>query len=213
MIRVVIADDHTLVRAGFISLIQAEPDMEVAAECGTGREALALCRSHAAHVLVLDLEMPGPDGFQIVQMAHDTNLPSKILILTMHDHEEYMLRLFQAGALGYLMKDAAPAVLAEAIRSVAKGKRYIPESSRESLAERLFNASGDDPLYRLTNREMQVITRIAKGLNAAAIAEDLCISPYTVATYKSRAMGKAGLRDSGDIVRFALRNGLIKNYR
>lgn len=211
MIRVVIADDHTLVRAGFISLIQAEPDMEVAAECGTGREALDLCRSHAAHVLVLDLEMPGLDGFQTVQSAHDTNLPARILILTMHNHEEYMLRLFQAGARGYLVKDAAPAVLAEAIRRVAEGGRYIPESARESLAVRMFEDREQDPLARLSNREMQVIVRIAKGMCVEEIAQDLFLSPHTVATYKSRAMGKTGLRDSGDIVRFAFRNGLIKN--
>lgn len=212
MIRVVIADDHTLVRAGFRSLIQTEPDMDVVAECGTGREALDLCREHAAHVLMLDLEMPGLDGFQTAQMARDIGLCSRILMLTMHDHEEYVIRLFQAGVSGYLVKDAAPGVLAEAIRRVASGGRYIPEFARESLAVRMIEAGGRNTVTRLTNREMQVITRIAKGMNMPEIAADLCLSQHTVATYKSRAMGKTGLRDSGDIVRFALRNGLIKGY-
>jgi DNA-binding NarL/FixJ family response regulator len=211
MIRVILADDHTLVRAGFRSLIEAEPDIEVAGECATGREALDLCQRHAAHVLVLDLEMPGFDGFQVVQMARDIGLNCKIIILTMHDHEEYIIRLFQSGISGYVVKDAAPSVLSHAIRRVAQGGRYIPESARDTLADRMLQAGGADPVSKMSNREMQVLVRLAAGQRLDSIADELSLSVHTVATYKSRAMSKAGLRDSGDIVRFALRNGLIKS--
>lgn len=212
MIRIVIADDHTIVRAGFQRLLECEPDIEVVGECGTGREALQLCKKHKATLLLLDLEMPDMDGFEVVEYVRARKMLLKLLVLTMHNHEEYMVRLFQAGIHGFLVKDAAPAELARAIRHVASGKRYIDPDCMESLTMRLLDTRSAGDISQLSNRELQVMTLIARGGTVASIAEDLNLSMNTVATYKSRAMGKLELRDSGDIVRFAIKHGLINRF-
>lgn len=212
MIRIVIADDHTMVRAGFQRLLECEPDMEIVGECGTGREALQLCKKHRATLLLLDLEMPDMDGFEVVEYVLARKMLLRLLVLTMHNHEEYMVRLFQAGVHGFLVKDAAPSELARAIRLVASGRRYIDPDCMESLTLRLLDARNTGDISQLSNRELQTITLIARGESVADIAADLRLSLNTVATYKSRAMGKLGLRDAGDIVRFAIKHGLINRF-
>jgi two-component system, NarL family, response regulator NreC len=211
MIKVVIADDHAMFREGIRMLLEMEQDMEIAGEAGTGREALDLCRALNPDVLLLDLDLPELDGMDVTRQAGAEGLAVKILILTMHTNEEYVARLLQAGASGFVPKYSSSKTLPSVIRSVMQGKTYIPEEMKDVVMNRLIN-SPKNGAGALSDREMQVFASIVEGLSTKDIAEKLSISPRTVETHKSRLMEKLGLKSTADIYRAAMRMGLIRDF-
>ncbi len=210
MIKVVMADDHTLLRDGLKRLL-IDKDIDVLGEAGSGREAVRLCTTLKPDILLLDLEMPDMDGFEVVRSMMAAKSPVKIIVLTMHASEEYAYRLIKSGVSGFLAKDISAKELPEAIRKVMDGKIYVTPSVMENLASRLQQSSDDNPLSLLSEREIQVLAQLARGLTVIEIAEKIFLSPRTIETYRSRAMTKLNLRNISDITRFAIKHGLIEN--
>jgi len=211
MIRVLLADDHSIVRAGLRRLVEDAGDMVVVAEAADGREAIRKVREASPDVAVIDLSMPGMDGLEVVGhlRAHDPKLP--VLILTMHEEEQYAIRALAAGAMGYVTKRSAAEQLLAAIRKVHAGKRYVTEAMAESLAMRVARGGkGQSLLDTLSNREMQILKRLAQGQTNREIAEDYHISVKTVDTYRGRLLRKLNLRNNAELTRFAIQNRVVE---
>lgn len=211
MIRVLLADDHSIVRAGLRRLVEGAGDMDVVAEASDGREAIHRAHEAMPDVAVIDISMPGIDGLEVIGqlLSHYPKLP--ILVLTMHEEEQYVVRAIGAGAMGYISKRSAAEQLLKAIRKVHSGGRYLDESAAESLALRLTRKSeAKTPIDSLSNREIQVLRRLAMGQSNREIAEDYHISVKTVDTYRSRLLRKLNLRNNAELTRFAIQNRLIE---
>ena len=211
MIRILLADDHRIVRAGLRRLIEESGSMEVIAEAADGRDAIQLARKKKPDVAVIDISMPGLDGLEVVsQLRHySPNLP--ILILTMYEEEQYVIRAFEAGAMGYITKRSAPEQLVKAIQKLHSGSRYLTEAAAETLALRLAKGNGArSPLDSLSTRELQVLRRLALGNTNREIAEAFNISIKTVDTYRLRLLKKLNLRNNAELSRFAIQNRLIE---
>jgi DNA-binding NarL/FixJ family response regulator len=208
----IIADDHELIRAGLCRLMETEPDIQVLGQAGTGRGAVDLCRELRPDVALLDFAMPDMDGIEATRQIITEKLGARVLILTMHDNEEYAIRLIQAGASGFIVKGTSPDELITAIRRVAEGKTYITPSILEAMTFRSFQDGAENPLTLLSDRELQVLIRLARGHVNKEISEELCISVSTVETYRKRIFDKLGLRNLSDITRFAIRYGLIDQF-
>lgn len=211
MIRVLLADDHSIVRAGLRRLVEDAGDMLVVAEAADGREAVRKARETLPDVAVIDLSMPGLDGLEVVGrlLSHRPKLP--VLILTMHEEEQYAIRAIEAGAMGYVTKRSAAEQLLAAIRKVHGGGRYITEAVAESLALRIAKrGKGRSLLDSLSNREVQILRRLAQGHTNREIAEDFRISVKTVDTYRGRLLSKLNLRNNAELTRFAIRNGIVE---
>lgn len=210
MIRVLLVDDHALVRAGLRRLLEDCSDMEVVGEACGGQEALRMLRQLAPAVVVMDLSMPGLDGIEATKQIVSERLPTKVLILTMHANSEYAARLLQAGAHGFVGKDALSDEVVAAIRKVAAGGYYLPPALSERLPQRYTGRGGDaSPIQTLSDRELQVLKRMAEGQVSREIAQELHLSVKTVDTYRARLMAKLDLHTTTDLVRFALRHGVI----
>ncbi|WP_338676588.1 response regulator transcription factor [Streptomyces sp. SCSIO 30461] len=214
-IRVLLADDQTLVRASFAMLVESAPGMEVVAQAGTGREAVALARSERADVVIMDIRMPETDGIEATrQIAADDDLAGvKVLVLTTYDTDEHIIDALRAGASGFLVKDIRPADLLAAIRTVAAGEALLSPGPTARLIARVL-ATPDAPravagLDGLSERERQVLALVARGLNNTEIAEGLGLSPLTAKTHVSRIMGKLGARDRTQLVVIAYESGLV----
>lgn len=212
MIRLVITDDHALFRAGLCRLVEAEEDMEVVGEAGTGREAIAVCRDRSPDVVVMDFAMPDIDGLEATRQIVSANKNSRVLIITMYDNEEYAIRFLQAGASGFIIKETSPDELPRAIRKVANGKVYITPSVMEKIALRHHQSGADNPVSLLSDRELQVLIELARGRTTNEISNDLNLSASTVKTYKTRILDKLSLRNVSDLTRFAIRHGLIDKF-
>jgi DNA-binding NarL/FixJ family response regulator len=214
-IRVLLVEDHELVRAGFTSLIQSLPGMEVVGGAANGRQALALIRDLVPDVVLMDITMPELNGLNAVgQIAAEFPLV-RVIMLSMHDNEEYFRQALQAGAAGYLVKDADPAELELAIRSVARGGSYLsPAVSRHVVSEyvrgRASEPSGFD---RLTPRQVEIVQLIAEGHTNAEIAQILGVSSKTIETHRSQLMARLQIHDVTGIVRYAVRMGLVSSDR
>ena len=213
-IRVVLADDHVVLRAGLRALLEAEMGIEVVGEASTGDEAVDLARELQPTIVVMDLSMPGSGGLEATRRIVALDLDSKVLVLTMHAEEEYLVPVLEAGASGYLTKTAADRSLIEAIRVIARGEVYLPPQATKLLL-REYKAAGSgegapDPLHQLSTREQEVLALTAEGYSSKEIGGKLFISPKTVDTYRSRIMDKLGLNHRAELVRFALRAGLLK---
>jgi DNA-binding NarL/FixJ family response regulator len=204
-LRILLADDHRLVRLGFRRLLDDEPDMEVVAEAADGAEAIALADAFRPDVVVLDMAMPEVDGMQalpeIVRRLPDT----KILILSMYDEPRYVRNALRAGAHGYLLKNALDVGLAEGVRAVAKGKRYL-SPSLEALVREAEPA--EDPLERLTNRERQILQLIVQARSNKEIAQILDISVNTVNVHRTNLMKTLNLHSTAELVLFGVKHGL-----
>ncbi|MEU9923948.1 response regulator transcription factor [Streptomyces griseoluteus] len=215
-IRVLLADDQTLVRASFAMLVASAGDMEVVAEAGTGRQAVDLARSARADLVVMDIRMPDLDGIEATRLiAADEDLAGvKVLVLTTYDTDEHIIDALRAGASGFLVKDIRPAELLDAIRTVAAGDALLSPGPTSRLIARLLRApdtlvsavGGPDGL---SERERQVLTLVARGFNNTEIAEALGLSPLTAKTHVSRIMGKLGARDRAQLVIVAYESGLV----
>lgn len=212
MIKVLLADDHALVREGLHRLLDDCGDMEVVGEACGGQEALRMLRQLEPDVVVMDLSMPDLDGMEATKQIARENLKAKVLILTMHVNEEYAVRLLQAGAHGFVGKGAASQEVVGAIRKIAAGGSYLPPTLSEGLPKRYIRrGAGLSPLGGLSDREVQVLKRLAEGHVSREIAQDLHLSTKTVDTYRARLLAKLDLRTTADLVRFALRHGVIED--
>ncbi|MEV2196826.1 response regulator transcription factor [Streptomyces phaeochromogenes] len=216
-IRVLLADDQNLVRASFAMLVSSAGDMEVVAEAGTGREAVALARSARADLIVMDIRMPDLDGIEATRLiAADEDLAGvKVLVLTTYDTDEHIVEALRAGASGFLVKDIRPAELLDAIRTVAAGESLLSPGPTSRLIARFLRApdtatpSAVGGPSGLSERERQVLALVARGLNNTEIAEALGLSPLTAKTHVSRIMGKLGARDRAQLVIVAYESGLV----
>lgn len=211
-INILIADDHSYIRVGLKSIIDDETDMTLVGEASCGREAIDLCKKHRPHVMVLDYGLPDIDGLEVTkQITAQKDISTRILILTMHDSEEYAVRLIRAGAAGFMVKDSSAEQLPTAIRKVAIGGTFISPSLFEAIT--MKSISGETPCNTsdLSDRELQVIIRLAKGLSTNEISDELNLGYSTVDNYKRRSLEKLGLRNDADLTRFAIRNNLIDN--
>ncbi len=210
MIKVLLADDHSIVRAGLRRIVEESGDMEVIAEAADGREAIRHVHDTRPDVAVIDISMPGIDGLEVVSQLHVHYPDLPILILTMHEEGQYVVRAIQAGAMGYLTKQSAPEQLVKAIRKIHAGSRYLTDEATETLALRIAKGSGEQsPLDSLSMRELQVLRRLAMGHTNREIANAYSISIKTVDTYRSRLLKKLNLRNNAELSRFAIQNKLI----
>lgn len=202
-IEVLIADDHPMIVDGLASVIDADPGMRVVARARDGRTALALCRQHRPHVVVLDLQMPGLSGVEVTEMLARTCPQSAVIVFSMHAGDEDLHRCLRAGARAYLMKSALGAEILTAIRTVASGARYLPQPLGERLADR-------NPYSALTSREEDVLKEIVHGRNNQEIAARLGLQESTVKWHINSLLGKLGVRDRLHAVLTALRRGLAR---
>jgi DNA-binding NarL/FixJ family response regulator len=209
-LKVVICDDHPIVRAGFRQFLAGQPDMESVEEAGSGREALDLVRNDACDVMLLDISMPGQNGVDVLRAIRLRKPELPVLMLSSFPEQHYALQMLKLGASGYLPKDCEPADLLRAIRSVAQGRRFVTEAVGDLLANGL-GAHGDEPPHtQLSDRELQVFLRLAKGESVTAIANVLNLSFKTISTYRSRVLEKLNLRSNSDVTYYAMKNGLIQ---
>ncbi|MCS7255844.1 MAG: response regulator transcription factor [Thermomicrobium sp.] len=211
-IRVLLADDHPVVRVGLRALLEGEPDIRVVGEAGSADEAVELVRELQPDVAVLDISMPG-NGLEALRRIAALGLPTRILILTVHAEERYLLPVLQAGGSGYVRKSSLHTDLVEAIRTVARGEVFIDQAAARTLLqgylERARAGEVQDPAQLLSEREREVLRLTAAGYTAQEIADQLFLSPKTVETYRHRVMQKLGFSRRSELVRFALRIGLL----
>jgi len=213
-IRVLLADDHTLVRAGIRSLLETIEGLEVVAECGDGREALELVVRHRPDVALLDIGMPGLNGIEIARQASRVSPKTRVIVLSMHDDLTHVRQAMRAGVVGYLVKGAAVAELPLAIKSVMSGETYLtPKVSRYVVDGFLQEDVESDPLHRLTGRQREILQLIAEGRSTKEIAAMLDLSVKTVETHRSRLMDTLEIHDVPGLVRFAIRSGLVQSDR
>jgi DNA-binding NarL/FixJ family response regulator len=211
MIKVLLADDHSIVRAGLRRIIEESEDIEVIAEADDGRTAIQLAREKCPDVAVIDISMPGLDGLEVISQLKIYLPDLPIIMLTMHEEEQYVVRAIEAGAMGYVTKRSAPEHIVKAIQQVMGGTRYLTAEASEALALRIAKgAGGKSSLDSLSNRELQVLRRLAMGHTNHEIAEAYGISIKTVDTYRSRLLKKLNLRNNAEISRFAMQNKLIE---
>jgi DNA-binding NarL/FixJ family response regulator len=210
MIRIAIIDDHAMVRAGLRQFFADQSDFSVVAEAGTGREAIDIVRAGGVDVMVMDISMPGQSGVDALAAikARAPELP--VLILSAFPEEYYATTLLRQGASGYLSKDCDPEEMVRAIRTVARGRKYISAGVAERLADRLHGATDKPPHEQLSERELQVFLRLARGETVGHMAESMSLSVKTVSTYRTRVMEKMHLTSNSDLTYYALKAGLIQ---
>lgn len=211
-IRVILADDHTLVRAGIRTLLEQLPGVEVVGEAVDGREALNLVKQHAPDVVLMDISMAGLNGLEAAARMTREFPEVRVLMLSMHNNEEYYLRALKAGVSGYLLKKAATTELATAVQRVARGEIYLSQEISRRLVKKFLSqgiTERKSPLEQLTDRQREILQLIAEGHNTKGIADILKVSPKTVEYHRMRLMQALNVHDIPGLVRFALRMGII----
>jgi two-component system response regulator NreC len=212
-VRILLADDHAVLRAGLRALLESAADLEVVGEAGTGEEAVERARELRPDVVVMDLSMPGIGGLEATRRIAALGQGTRVLVLTVHAEEEYLLPVLEAGGSGYVMKTSADVDLIRAIRAVARDEVFLYPTATKLLLQRYRTGSAErekDPLEVLSDREREVLQLTAEGFSSSEIGKRLFISPKTVDTYRSRIMEKLRLHHRSELVRFALRTGLLK---
>jgi DNA-binding NarL/FixJ family response regulator len=209
MIRVLLADDHTIVRAGLREILAGTGDITVEGEAGSGQEVLANIREHDYDVVVLDMSMPGRSGIELIKQVKREKPKLRILVLSMHEEQQYAVRALKAGASGYLTKDGAADQLVAAIRRIASGGAYVTPETAERLALDFNRVSDALPHTLLSDREFQVFQLIVGGRTVTEIAKHLALSVKTVSTHKTHVMEKMGLANQAELVRYAVRHKLV----
>jgi len=210
MIRILIADDHTIVREGLKQILAETPDMVVADEARNGQEVFAKVSKNEYDVVLLDISMPGRSGLEVLKQLKGEHPKLPILILSMYSEEQYAMRALRAGASGYMTKESAPDELIEAIRKVSQGRKYVSPSLAEKLAVSLELGEEKPPHEMLSDREYQVMCMIASGKTIKEIAEELSLSVKTISTYRSRILEKLNFKTNAAITHYAVQNRLVE---
>jgi len=208
MIKILLADDHAVVRDGLRALLECESDMRVTGSAGNGRDAVSQAIHLKPGVVVMDIAMPELDGIEATLQIREQCPDTQVLILSMYLNSEYVYRALRAGALGYLLKESAGEKVVEAIREVSAGRRYLSEKITEIMIDGYLQDNGD-PFIKLSKREREVLQMVVEGHKIVSIAELLSLSPKTVETYRARVMQKLGISDTVELIKFAMRHGLI----
>jgi DNA-binding NarL/FixJ family response regulator len=209
VIRVLLADDHAIVRAGLKEILDDTGDIAVAGEASSGQEVLARIRDNDYDVAVLDMSMPGRSGIELIRQVKDEKPRVRILVLTMHSEQQYAVRALKAGASGYLTKESAPDQLVAAIRRIAAGGAFVSPETAEQLALDVNRAPGGPPHTLLSDREYQVFELIVNGKSVSDIARQLALSVKTISTHKTRILHKMGVTSEAELVRYALEHKLL----
>jgi len=210
MIRILIADDHAIVRAGLKQFIADQPDMVVSGEAATGSEAIALIRAGEFDVVLLDISMPDKNGIDTLKTVKQARPELPILMLSGYAEDQYAVNLLRAGAAGYLNKEAASNQLVGAIRTVVRGRKFVSPALAQMLADRLSVKDDEQPVHsELSQREFQIFCKLVKGEGVTQIADELFLSVKTVSTYRSRILEKMGMKSNADLTYYAIKNKLI----
>ncbi|MBI4379814.1 MAG: response regulator transcription factor [candidate division NC10 bacterium] len=209
--KILLADDHAIFRAGLKLLLETQPDFSVIGEAASGQDAIRAVRELRPDLVLMDVAMPGINGFEATRQIKADSPKTQVLALTMHENEQYFFQMLHAGAAGYVIKGAPPEELIEAIRLVTGGQAYLsPPLTRRLLDDYLSRVKEGQPAGDpLTEREREVLSLIAQGLTSKEIANRLAISPYTVERHRANAMGKLDLHNRAELIRYAIRKGLI----
>ncbi len=210
MIKILIADDHAVIRRGLKQIVSETPDIIVTGEASTGYEVLDNVRGNDYNAVILDISMPGGDGLNILKQLKKEKPKIPILVLSVHPEDQYAVRALKAGAAGYLTKDSAPSELISAIRKVSCGRKYVSSLLAEKLALDLETDSEKRIHEKLSDREYQVLCMMASGKMAKEIAADLCLSVKTISTYRSRILEKMRMKNNAELTHYAIKHGLIE---
>lgn len=209
MIRVILCDDHAVVRRGIRDTLSEAVDIQVVAEAGSYGEVREALRGQPCDVLVLDLNLPGRGGLEVLAAMRESGSPVKVVMVSMFPEDQYAIRCLRAGAQGYLNKAGNPAELITAVRTVAQGRKYVTPEVAQMLVDNLAAPEGEAPHNALSERELQTLLKIASGKRLSDIAEELMLSPKTVSVYRSRVLEKLKLSNNAELTVYAIRNGLV----
>ena len=209
MIKILIADDHPVVRKGLREIIEETSDMEVADEASNGQEVLAKVFKKDFDVVLLDISMPGRSGLDILKELKSQLPKLAVLVLSIHPEEQYAVQVLKAGASGYLTKKSAPEELVSALRKVSAGGKYVSPSLAEKLASALETGREKPPHETLSAREYEVMRKIASGKTSTEIARELFLSPKTISTYRTRILEKMRMKNNAELIRYAIKNRLV----
>jgi DNA-binding NarL/FixJ family response regulator len=209
MIRVILCDDHAIVRRGIRDTLSEAVDIQVVAEAGSYAEVREVLRSTPCEVLVLDLNLPGRGGLEVLASLRESDTPIKVLMVSMFPEDQYAIRCLRAGAQGYLNKAGDPAELITAVRTVAQGRKYVTPEVAQMLVDNLSTPTNEALHASLSERELQTLLKIASGKRLSDIAEELMLSPKTVSVYRSRVLEKLKLANNAELTVYAIRNGLV----
>lgn len=207
--KVILCDDHALIRRGIRDTLADASDIEVVGEAGDYGELRSLLRTTSCDVLVLDINMPGRSGLDVLQTLKDEPGSTRVLVVSMHPEEQYAIRALRAGAYGYVNKGSNAQLLVDAVRMVAQGRKYITPEIAQMLAESLTQPSTTVAHEKLSDRELQTLVLIASGRRLSDIATELTLSPKTVSVYRARVLEKLGLTNNSEMTVYAIRNGLV----
>lgn len=210
MIRVVIADDHAVVRRGLREIVADETDMEIGAEACTAQELLDLVRKQCWDAVVLDISLPGRSGLEVLEELKRERPSMPVLVHTMHPEDQFAVRAFRAGAAGYLTKDSAPTELIRALRKIVAGGKYVGASLAEKLAARMDPRVVESPHQTLSDREFEVFRLLASGKTVSEIGEQLSLSVKTISTYRSRILEKMKMKNNAELMRYALQEHVLE---
>jgi len=208
-LNLILVDDHELVRAGLKQILCAEPDLKVTAECHLGRDVLSALAAHACDILLLDISLPDMSGLDVLRQVRRHHERVAVLILSAHPEVQFGLNVIRAGASGFVSKSGDSAELLRAIRTVARGNRYVGAELGELLVKGLTSGSEGPVHGGLSEREFQIFCKIAEGMSVTAIAQQLFLSVKTISTYRTRILEKMDLRTNADITTYAIRNQLL----
>jgi DNA-binding NarL/FixJ family response regulator len=210
MIRVILCDDHALIRRGIRDTLSDAPDIQVVGEAGDYSELRALLRDAVCDVLVLDINMPGRSGLDVLAaLKDDGGTAMKVLICSMYPEDQYAIRALRAGAYGYVNKGGDPQQLVTAVRTVSQGRKFVTPDIAQMLVESLTAPAVEHPHEKLSDRELQTLVMIASGKRLSDIANELTLSPKTVSVYRARVLEKLGLANNSELTVYAIRNGLV----
>lgn len=209
MTKVIVCDDHALIRRGIRDTLSDAPDIEVVGEAGDYGELRTLMRKGSCDVLVLDINMPGRSGLDVLHVLKDEGSTVKVLVVSMYPEDQYAIRALRAGAFGYVNKGGDPHLLVQAVRTVAQGRKYVTPEIAQMLVESLTTPEVANAHEKLSDRELQTLVMIASGKRLADIANELTLSPKTVSVYRARVLEKLGLANNSELTVYAIRNGLV----
>jgi two-component system invasion response regulator UvrY len=209
MIKVILCDDHALIRRGIRDTLADAADIEVVGEAGDYGELRGLLRDKSCDVLVLDINLPGRSGLDVLHVLKEEGSTLRVLVVSMYPEDQYAMRALKAGAHGYLNKGSDAAQIVAAVRTVSQGKKYVTPEMAQMLVDNLTTPAQEDAHQKLSDRELQTLVMIASGKRLSDIAEQLLLSPKTVSVYRARVLEKLGLTNNSELTVYAIRNGLV----